>query len=312
MWYWAKKNLISLLAIFYATVFTIALIFVFISNSTTKARVATMIEAITTKNRIDQHERDSLINVLQTQQFQEEYYINQLGIQSDWMILYTTLIFGIIGLIGFGFFRTHRDEVEKQIDSLDSRLSNSHASHKKQVEDDISDLKFKIESFQEEQVAKLKSHDEGVEKRLLDWETEILSLKSKLEDESKSALIREYKTFGRMFHNFGGLNKNMAHMTVFVISAANEYTKLLKFYEEGSQDYKKWEADVLGLCDSILLVLKEIGPEKAAYFKEEVLRFADPVNTIAKQIHNIIENGSVQIKEKIVIIKIKLDDLLKD
>lgn len=68
------------------------------------ARLNKAISIIKTNVVMNQHERDSLVNELQEQGFKEEFYINQLGIQSEWIIFYVSTLFVIFGFVGFGIF----------------------------------------------------------------------------------------------------------------------------------------------------------------------------------------------------------------
>jgi len=71
---------------------------------------------------------DSLTRLLEVQEAKEDYYLNQLGVLSDWFILYVTALFGVIALFGFFSFRSIEakvNEQEKKFEENFERVQNT-------------------------------------------------------------------------------------------------------------------------------------------------------------------------------------------
>lgn len=73
--------------------------------------------------------KDSLINQLQIREFKEEYYVSQLGIQSDWLILYISILFVITGLVGYTSFVNTINQIDTKVDNAINEQEKKHALH---------------------------------------------------------------------------------------------------------------------------------------------------------------------------------------
>lgn len=83
----------------------------------------------------DYSNKDSLIQQLKIHQFKEDFYINQIGIQSDWIILYVTVLFGIFAIVGYTFFFHKMDEMATRIDERIDEQNKEALVHKKDLRD---------------------------------------------------------------------------------------------------------------------------------------------------------------------------------
>lgn len=72
------------------------------SISTLESRMDTSVEIMKSISNSENHTNaDSLISKIRDIQFQQDYYTKQLDIQSNWFILYVTVLFGAFAVFGF-------------------------------------------------------------------------------------------------------------------------------------------------------------------------------------------------------------------
>jgi len=57
-------------------------------------------------------ERDSLLRLLDFKEAKEEYYLTQMDVQSNWFILYVTILFGVFALVGYSVFKYELQSIE--------------------------------------------------------------------------------------------------------------------------------------------------------------------------------------------------------
>ena len=80
----------------------------------------------------------SLNKTLLTQEFKEDYYIVQQQLNQDQVILYVTLIFGLLGLIGFGIFSFYLINFKTEMwDSNEAYRNEQKQLYKKQIKHQI-------------------------------------------------------------------------------------------------------------------------------------------------------------------------------
>lgn len=71
----------------------------------------------------DTTNKKELINKVRDLQIEHDYYINQLEIQSDWLILYISLIFAILAIVGF---TVSRQAIKDATEKYDENISRHH------------------------------------------------------------------------------------------------------------------------------------------------------------------------------------------
>lgn len=78
------------------------------------------------KEDLSKYEKDEKILKLETQleqkDFQQELILNQIGVHSDWVIFYVTILFSLVVIIEYASFKTRIDKIveehkEKQIEN---------------------------------------------------------------------------------------------------------------------------------------------------------------------------------------------------
>lgn len=57
---------------------------------------------------------DSLRRAIDLRDMKQQYYLTQMSIQSDWFIIFVTVLFGVFAIVGYGFFVAHTQALAKQ------------------------------------------------------------------------------------------------------------------------------------------------------------------------------------------------------
>lgn len=75
------------------------------------AKLITMMQERDTSNHVIDKEIAKLETELKQKDFQQEFILHQVGIQSDWIILYVTLLFALVVAIEFINFKTRLESI---------------------------------------------------------------------------------------------------------------------------------------------------------------------------------------------------------
>lgn len=60
------------------------------------------------------HEADSLRRAIDIRDIKQQYYLTQMDIQSNWYILFVTVLFGVFAIVGYGFVAANIESVAKE------------------------------------------------------------------------------------------------------------------------------------------------------------------------------------------------------
>lgn len=99
-----------------------------INNSATDARIDNFM-TILKNNSQNSYSRDSLRNLLEIKEIKEDHYLTQLTIQSDRIIMYVSILFVLVGLIGYTTFVNKITEINTNTQDKISRQEEKHAVH---------------------------------------------------------------------------------------------------------------------------------------------------------------------------------------
>lgn len=81
--------------------------------------------------------KDSLLKLVENEDFKREFYTTQLSIQSDWIIAYVTILFGVFAIIGLSFFF-------ERINNVKTTLEASFEAKIKKYEEEYTEHKHEL------------------------------------------------------------------------------------------------------------------------------------------------------------------------
>lgn len=128
------KNWILFIAVLISSISILLCIWNISNNSTKDARIDQIITILKSETSRS-YNRDSLINQLQIHEFKEEYYVSQLGIQSDWLILYVSILFVITGFVGYTSFVNTIHQIDAKVDNAIKEQEKKHSIHVSEFKD---------------------------------------------------------------------------------------------------------------------------------------------------------------------------------
>jgi hypothetical protein len=102
-------------------------IYNFKNASTNDSRINKITEILQKQNWTN---KDSITNEVKFLEFKQEYYTQQLGIQSDWFILYVTVLFGVFGIVGYTFFMNQINTITTEANNAIARQEKIHDEHR--------------------------------------------------------------------------------------------------------------------------------------------------------------------------------------
>lgn len=141
--------------------------------------------------------RDSLVADLKIQAFKEQYYLNQQGIQSDRIIMYVSILFGVFGLLGYFSFNSQfkflKDVTDERVKSLKVETELSVGNFKSEIQT----LKTRLEADYEKHRNKL--------------------FESEKRNYERSSRI--FLTASQLFYNIG----DYGNMFLYKLSSIEEY-----------------------------------------------------------------------------------------
>ena len=78
--------------------------------------------------------KSELVKNIEAQAFKEDFYISQIGVQSDWIILYVTILFGIFGVIGYAVFRKEVEDIKSDYTNFKVEYVNHYNGFSDKIE----------------------------------------------------------------------------------------------------------------------------------------------------------------------------------
>lgn len=102
-------------------ILAVASIYLFIQNLNFKSRILQLEKIVQFKPSI---ERDSLIRLLEVKDIQESQYLSNQSILSDWIILYVSVLFGVVVLIQILNFEMRTKNVEQKYE--EQKIANKN------------------------------------------------------------------------------------------------------------------------------------------------------------------------------------------
>ncbi len=153
-------NWVAVFALIIASISILFSFYIHAESSMNKTRVEQMVY-LTKVKTLSKFQQDSIIRKINTDSFKDDFYINQLSIQSDWIIFYVSVLFGIFGIVGFVIFdkkieqiqkdnndlkinyESHFSELLSNFNTLKSDLETNFTTHKEKLETDYIELRIK-------------------------------------------------------------------------------------------------------------------------------------------------------------------------
>lgn len=118
-------------------ILAVASIYLFIQNINFKSRISQLEKIVQFKPSI---ERDSLIRLLEVKDIQESQYLSNQSILSDWIILYVSVLFGVVVLIQILNFEMRTKNVEQKYEEQEIANKNHFDEFYARFEDLESDV----------------------------------------------------------------------------------------------------------------------------------------------------------------------------